>query len=97
MPVTLFPDLFLIIITDKQSTTIDSSFMKIIDSQQREFSSDSKSWIYLKDNIFLKQVQPGLPTKGEVIFDVPKGITCNMQVTDSIWGVNTALIALGHT
>jgi len=46
----------------KQSTTIDSSFMKIIDSQQREFSSDSKSWIYLKDNIFLKQVQPGLPT-----------------------------------
>jgi len=36
-------------------------------------------------------------TKGEIIFDVPKGIACNLQVTDSIWGGNTALIVLGST
>jgi hypothetical protein len=79
----------------QKSATIDSNYMKIIDSQSREFSSDSKNWIYLKDNVFLKQVQPGLPSKGEVIFDVPQGIACDLQVTDSIWGTNKALISLG--
>ena len=79
----------------KESTTISSSYAKIIDSQERTSESDPTAWVYLQDNILLKQIQPGLPVRGQEIFDVPEGITCNLQVTDSAWGGNTALISLG--
>ena len=46
-------------------------------------------------NILIKQIQPGLPVKGETVFDVPKGITCNLQVADGGWGTDPKLISLG--
>lgn len=79
----------------KETTSITSSYAKIIDSQGRSFESDSDAWVYIENNILVKQIQPGLPVKGQAIYDVPKGITCELQVTDSIWGSDTKLISLG--
>jgi hypothetical protein len=78
----------------KETGTMSTNDVKIIDSQGRTFESDSSAWASLKDNILLKQIQPGLPVKGETIFDVPKGITCNLQVSEG-WGSKKALISLG--
>lgn len=81
----------------KESKTIDSSYMKLIDSQGREFDTDNEAWAYLENNIFLKQVQPGLPTSGQVVFDVPKGETFSLRVSGSFWGGDEQLIAVGNT
>jgi hypothetical protein len=78
-----------------ESTTISPGYAKIINSQGKTFESDPTGWVYLQDNILLKQIQPGLPVMGQAIFDVPEGITYNLQVTDSVLGSNTALISLG--
>ena len=43
----------------------------------------------------LKQIQPGLPVKGETIFDVPKRITCNLQVGEGGWDADKKLISIG--
>lgn len=79
--------------TGKDSTTITSNNVKLIDSQGRSFDGDSNAWVHLTDNIVFKQVQPGLPVTGEAIFDVPAGASYNVQVSD-IWG-NTKQIAIG--
>jgi hypothetical protein len=79
----------------KESSTMTSNDVKIVNSQGRTFESDSKAWAALKDNILIKQIQPGLPVTGETVFDVPKGITCNLQVTDGGWGIDPKLISLG--
>lgn len=81
----------------KETKTVDSSYVKAIDSQGRTFESDNEAWAYLEDNLFFKQVQPGLPAKGQIVFDVPKGESFNLQVTDSIFGGNEELIAVGST
>lgn len=79
----------------KESNTISSSYAKIVDSQGRTFESDTDAWAYLENNILLKQIQPGLPVKGQAIYDVPKGITCDLQVTDSVWSSDKKSISLG--
>ena len=79
----------------KESATMSSTDVKIIDSEGRTFESDTEAWIALKENILLKQIQPGLPVVGQTIFDVPKGITANLQVSSGIWGTDTKLISLG--
>jgi len=79
----------------KESATLSNSDVKIIDSDERTFESDSNAWTALENNILLKQIQPGLPVTGETIFDVPKGITCNLQVSGGGWGTDTKLISLG--
>jgi len=79
----------------KESATLSSSDVKIIDSKGRTFESDTEAWTALKENILLKQIQPGLPVMGQTIFDVPKGITANLQVSSGIWGTDTKLISLG--
>jgi len=81
----------------KESGTMSTNDAKIIDSQGRTYESDNEAWSSLNDNLFLKQIQPGLPAKGETIFDVPKGITCNLEVSEGGWGTDTKLIALGNT
>ena len=81
--------------TGKESATMGPGDVKIIDSEGRTFESDTTAWTALKNNILLKQIQPGLPVTGETIFDVPKGITCNLQVSGGSWGTDTKLISLG--
>ncbi len=64
---------------DKEPITIDSSLFKIIDDQGREFSS-SVEWrtalsMQWEKDFFLTQAQPGLETKGKLVFDIPKDAT----------------------
>lgn len=58
-----------------KSIQISDSRFKLIDSKGREFETDNGAWIYLENNILLKQLQPSLPTKGQIVFDVPNSIT----------------------
>lgn len=83
--------------TGSQSKDISSNYVKVIDSKGRVFESDSAAWIYLDNNLLFKQLQPGLPTRGEAIFDVPRGEKFVLQVTDSLWETNKKYIALGST
>lgn len=81
--------------TGKESSMMSSNDVKIVDSQGRTFESDTNAWATLKDNILLKQIQPGLPVTGETVFDVPKGIDANLQVTDGGWTTEPVNISLG--
>lgn len=79
----------------KESSTMSSNDVKIIDSEGRTFESDTQAWAALEDNILLKQIQPGLPVTGETVFDVPKGIDATLQVTDGGWTTEPVNISLG--
>ncbi len=81
--------------TGKESSTMSTNDVKIIDSEGRTFESDTQAWAALKDNILLKQIQPGLPVTGETVFDVPKGIDATLQVTDGGWTTEPVNITLG--
>lgn len=81
----------------KETITMSSSYVKAIDSQDRVFESDSGAWIYLEDNLLLKQLQPGLPTSGQAVFDVPTGETIMLKVAGSFWGGDEKIIVLGKT
>ena len=81
--------------TGKESSTMSTNDVKIVDSEGRTFESDTQAWAALKDNILLKQIQPGLPVTGETVFDVPKGIDATLQVTDGGWTTEPVNITLG--
>jgi hypothetical protein len=57
-----------------KSTQITSNNFKLIDSKGREFETDNSAWIYLDNNVLLKQLQPSLSTKCQIVFDVPNPI-----------------------
>ena len=83
--------------TGSETKHISSSFMKIVDGEGRIFESDEEAWIYYDDNLVFKQLQPGLSTRGKVIFDVPKDATLYLQVSGSFWGTNNKKIKIGRT
>jgi hypothetical protein len=80
---------------EKESTQMSSNDIKIVDSQGRTFDYSIDGSVQMKDDLFLKQLQPGLPAHGETVFDVPKGITANLQVSEGGFGDKTELISLG--
>jgi hypothetical protein len=45
---------------------------KIYDVNGSEYASDSSAWIYLEDNMIIKEVKPGNTSKGQIVFDVPE-------------------------
>lgn len=80
-----------------KSIDISSNYINVVDSQGRTFESDAAANMYLEDNLIFKQLQPGLPTSGKVVFDVPVGESFMLEVTDSLWGSNKKYITLGTT
>lgn len=61
----------------KETKTIDSSMIKLMDSEGRTFerSIDGQTAKGLSQgqvDLFLQQVQPGLSVNGEIVFDVPE-------------------------
>lgn len=61
----------------KETKTIDSSMIKLTDSEGRTFerSIDGQTAKGLSQgqvDLFLQQVQPGLSVNGEIVFDVPE-------------------------
>lgn len=60
----------------KETATIDSSMIKITDSQGRKFDRSiegqtAKGLSQGKVDMFLQQVQPGLSVTGDIVFDLP--------------------------
>jgi len=58
--------------------------------------STSNDEIYLNDSLILKQMQPNLPTKGSLLYDVPPSVvkTGVLQISD-LWGGGSAYFQLG--
>ena len=61
----------------KETKTIDSSMIKLTDSEGRTFerSIDGQTAKGLSQgqvDLFLQQVQPGLSVNGEIVFDIPE-------------------------
>lgn len=64
----------------KETATIDSSMIKITDSQGRNFDRSiegqtAKGLSQGKVDMFLQQVQPGLSVTGDIVFDLPDDAT----------------------
>jgi len=64
-----------------------SDLIQIIDNQDRVFDHDSTAEIYLKDgeSFGFDQIQPGLPKRGKIVFDVPKDIKGNLRISKGIF------------
>jgi hypothetical protein len=65
-----------------------SNEIYVIDNQGREFSQDDGSWIFLDDNFIFEELNPGLTKKGQLIFDVPEGISGKACIKKSIFSSN---------
>lgn len=78
--------------TGKETKTIDSSLIKIIDDQGRTYDRSiegqtAKGMSEGKVDMFLQQVQPGLNVTGDVVFDLPKDTTgLKLLVRSGIFG-----------
>lgn len=78
--------------TGKETVTIDSSMMKIVDSQGRKFDRSiegqtAKGLSQGKVDLFLQQVQPGLSVTGDLVFDLPDdAIDLKLLVKGSMFG-----------
>lgn len=67
-----------------QAQTFDQSSQKLVDARGRELSSDPTAGIYLDDQNFLAQVNPGNSVQGVVVFDVPAdAVPASLELHDS--------------
>ena len=67
----------------QETETFWGDAITIIDDQERVFEPDSEAWIYLGEdnNFFLEQMQPGLPKRGKIVFDVPADINGKFRIS----------------
>ncbi len=54
-----------------ESFDIGSNLFTLVDSQDREYDVDTDAQVYLENGILFEQLNPGLSTRGAVVFDVP--------------------------
>lgn len=61
--------------------------ISITDSQGRVFEDDDNAWIYLDEDVkfIYEQLQPNLPKRGKIVFDVPKDIEGNLRIKKSLF------------
>jgi len=67
----------------KESTTFWGSNIKIYDTQGRTFDHDTTAEIYLDDSFSYDQLQPGLPKRGKIVFDVPKKLKGKLEISST--------------
>lgn len=69
----------------KESKTMWWSNIKIIDDQERTFEHDSTAEIYLEDGegFTFEQMQPSLPKRGKIVFDVPENIKGMIEISSN--------------
>ena len=81
----------------KESKTLWSSNVVVIDDQQRRFEHDTVAEIYLNGKAFnFEQMQPGLPKTGKIIFDVPQNLKGFIEVSDdNMWSNEKKYISWG--
>jgi hypothetical protein len=61
----------------KEAKTMFTDNQKLFDSEGREFSADTSAMIYLEGgaDIWLSEINPGNTQQGQLLFDVPAGVT----------------------
>lgn len=70
----------------KESRTMWGSYVNIIDDQERVFEHDYTAEIYLDNSFSFEQMQPSLPKRGKIVFDVPQNIKGMIEISsDSLW------------
>jgi hypothetical protein len=82
-----------------ETITIDSSLFSLTDNQGREFShsNDGQTALMMSgsNNFFLKQVQPGLSSTGDIVFEIPTDTSgLKLTVKPSIFSGKKATINL---
>jgi len=83
----------------KESHVIDSSLFTLCNDQgiKYDYSHDGSSALELGmggKTLFLKQCQPGIPTSGYLVFEVPAKGTYHLKVRGSFWDSETGDIIL---
>ena len=66
---------------------LSDSFIKLIDDQGREFSSNPSAAFYLDHNsvLLFNTLNPGITKEGKVVFDVPVGLSVvDVKIYDSL-------------
>lgn len=63
---------------DKSSRTIDTNLFKLKDSSGKEYSAMADADLYVNDpgqSFFLAQVNPGIDKTGNIVFEIPQGLS----------------------
>ncbi|PIY81790.1 hypothetical protein COY00_03920 [Candidatus Pacearchaeota archaeon CG_4_10_14_0_2_um_filter_35_33] len=90
--------LFVILDVEVENTAntakyLTDSYIKLVDSQGREFSSNSVAAIYLKPEgsaLIFEEVNPGITKKGKIVYDVPPNVnTFTVKITSSLFSSKT--------
>lgn len=81
---------------DKETQTFWGSAITITDDKGRIFEDDDNAWIYLDDDVkfIFEQMQPNLPKKGKIIFDVPKDINGKIRISKGLFSSKYVYISL---
>lgn len=69
----------------KETNNFWDSTIQLVDTQERVFDTDDEAWIYLRDDeaLVYEQMQPNLPRRGKIIFDVPEGLDWKVRIAKS--------------
>ncbi|MFH1972096.1 MAG: DUF4352 domain-containing protein [archaeon] len=67
----------------KETKTFWGENIKIEDSQGRTYDHDSMAEIWVDDSFQYAQLQPGLPKRGKIVFDIPAGLEGNIKISST--------------
>lgn len=67
----------------KESQTFWGTNIKIYDNQGRTFDHDPTAELYMDDSFKYDQLQPGLPKRGKIVFDVPRGLIGKLEISST--------------
>ncbi len=78
----------------KETKNFWESTIQLVDSQERVFDTDSSAWMYLDENeaFVYEQMQPNLPRRGKIIFDVPEGLDWRVRIAKNSFSSNYAYV-----
>ena len=82
----------------KESKYLWGTNIKIIDDQGRRYDHDTTAEIYLGDEAFtFEQMQPCLPKRGKIVFDVPKNLKGMIEISsDDMWSNEKKYVSWGE-
>jgi len=79
--------------TGNAAKYLTDSYIKLIDSQGREFSPNTVAAIYLKPEgsaLAFEEVNPGITKKGKIVYDVPPNVkSFTVKITSSLFSSKT--------
>ncbi len=78
--------------TGNSAKYLTDSYIKLVDTQSREFSPNTVAAIYLKPEgsaLIFEQINPGINKKGKIVYDVPENVkTFTVKITSSLFSSN---------